>query len=509
LLAAFLRRWFGSNPPGAGRPGPGHARVRWLFLRLLALTYLVAFASLFVQVEGLIGSRGILPVAELLDWVQARTGSARFRLLPTLFWLGRSDVVLRLSCAAGVLLSALALLRLLPTLLFFVLWALYLSLVNVSQIFLGYQWDALLLETGFLAVLLAPPGLRPPAGEEPPLAVLWLLRLLLFRLMFSSGMVKLLSGDPSWWNLTALEYHYWTQPLPTWIGYWASRLPASFHRASVVVTFAIEILAPFSIFGPRTLRLVGCGLLVGLQLIIATTGNYAFFNLLTIALCLCLLDDACLPGSAPPAAPAHGRRPWRHWVVAPVALVLALLSALELSLLLRPRVPSPPLRALRRLEAPLSLVSPYGLFAVMTTSRPEIVVEGSLDGRTWRPYEFRWKPGATTRPPRLVAPHQPRLDWQMWFAALGTCEENPWVLRFLSRLLEGSPPVLGLLADNPFPDGPPQFVRTTLYDYRFADAQAHRREGAFWQGRALGPYCPVLSSGEEKGEDAAVVSPNP
>ena len=489
---SFLSRWFGSSPrPG----GPNHSRVRWLFLRALALVYLAAFASLFVQVEGLIGSRGILPAAELIEWVRAHTGAERYLLLPTLFWLGQGDALLRSACGAGVLLSALALFRLWPRALFLLLWALYLSLVNVSQVFLGYQWDSLLLETGVLAVLLAPNGLRPAAHGEPPLAVLWLLRLLLFRLMFSSGMVKLLSGDPSWWSLTALDFHYWTQPLPTWLGYFVHGLGGGFHRGSTLLTFAVELLVPFLIFGPRRLRLAAFAALVVFQLAIAATGNYAFFNLLTIALCLCLLDDALLPGGKPLApAPATDRLSWREWMLPPIVLILLLLSTLELSRLVARRPLPGPLAAIRRLAAPFSLVNPYGLFAVMTTSRPEIIVEGSDDGESWRAYEFSWKPGDLHRRPAFVAPHQPRLDWQMWFAALGSCEENPWMYRFLLRLLEGSPPVLRLLEANPFPEAPPRILRTSLYEYQFADATSHRREGVFWQRRLLGPYCSVISS---------------
>lgn len=492
MAATSLRLWFGSS---ADDTVPRHGGVQWLFLRLLALVYLAAFASLFVQVEGLVGSRGILPVSELLEWVRGRTGLEGYWLLPTLCWLGSGDGFLLGLCGAGAVLAGLLLFRIAPLPILFLLWALYLSLVNVSQLFLGYQWDHLLLETGFLAILLAPAGLRP-AATEPPRAVLWLLRLLLFRLMFSSGMVKLLSGDPSWWSLTALEFHYWTQPLPTWIGYYAHQLPSSFHRASTAMTFVIEIAAPFLIFGPRRLRLVACGLLAGFQITIALTGNYAFFNLLTLALCLCLLDDEALPRWAKPDEPSASskRSPsWRPWVVAPLAATLLLLSAAELFTVLGRRSLVAPLFPLRRILAPLSLVNPYGLFAVMTTTRPEIVVEGSDDGETWRAYEFSWKPGDPRRRPAFVAPHQPRLDWQMWFAALGSCEDNPWLIRFLSRLLEASPPVVELLPKNPFPAGPPRFIRTNLYDYHFADLETHQREGVFWERRFLGPFCPVLS----------------
>jgi hypothetical protein len=395
-------------------------------------------------------------------------------------------------------LSALLLVGIAPLPILALLWALYLSLAVVGQVFLGYQWDALLLETGLLAVFLAPAGLRPRLTREspPPPLVVWLLRWLLFRLIFGSGVVKLASGDPTWRSLTALRYHYWTQPLPTWVGWYAAHLPAWFQTASGGVLFAVELLAPFLLFAPRRLRRLAFPPLVGLQVLIALTGNYAFFNLLAVTLCLFALEDDDLPerwrARLPPLA--AGARPW--WpkaVLYPVAAVIALVSGGELLSTLGVAPPAP-VAALRRAVGPLWSINRYGLFAVMTTSRPEIIVEGSEDASTWRAYEFKWKPGDLTRRPAFVAPHQPRLDWQMWFAALGTCEDNPWFIRFLGRLLEGSPPVLALLARNPFPDRPPRFIRAELYDYTPTDLATLRREGTWWRREARGDYCPVLSA---------------
>jgi hypothetical protein len=474
--------------------------VRRLFLRLLGLVYLAAFLSLAVQVEGLIGSKGILPVAELLDWARARTGPERHFLFPSLFWLNASDAALAAASWGGAILSCLLLAGLAPAPLLFALWALYLSLTSAGQIFLGYQWDALLLETGFLAIFWAPFSLRLRPGPQPPAVLVnWLLRWLLFRLMFSSGVVKLLSGDPTWRDLTALRYHYWTQPLPTWTAWYVDHLPGWFHAGSLVAMLAMELAVPLLIFAPRRLRLVACGALVALQLAIAATGNYAFFNLLTIVLCLVLLDDRSLPEGLRrrlvPAASGEPGRGWPRWVLLPLAALVSLLSAIQMSGTVGLRVPWPaPARAVYRAAAPFQVVNGYGLFAVMTTRRPEILVEGSDDGVAWKAYELRWKPGDVTRAPAFVAPHQPRLDWQMWFAALETCEANPWLLRFLARLLDGSPPVVGLLERNPFPRSPPRLVRAVLYEYRFTDAR--ESGGAWWRREEVGLFCPVLSREE-------------
>lgn len=484
--------------PGESNPttGPRHARVRWLFLRALALVYLCAFASLWVQVEGLIGSDGILPAQELLEYVRERTGLERYRLLPTLFWISSGDGALLVLCGAGAGLSIALLLGFAPVPTSALLWVVYLSVVGVGQVFLGYQWDALLLETGLLAILLAPGGWRPRLGREPSLASIWLLRWLLFRLMFSSGLVKLASGDPTWRHLTALDYHYWTQPLPTWIGWYAHQMPTWTHAASVALMFALELAAPLLIFAGRRGRLVAFFPLIALQALIAGTGNYAFFNLLAAALCLPLLDDAALPAwlraRVPATDAATPARRFRPQDLALGAVVLPV-SLMQLGAATGVRVPwPPPFPQLAAAVAPLASVNGYGLFAVMTTSRPEIVVEGSRDGLTWLPYEFHWKPGDSRRAPGFVAPHQPRLDWQMWFAALASCESSPWLERFLMRLREGSPPVRKLLAGDPFANDPPRLVRAVLYDYRFTDLAVRRGTGDWWKRERLGLFCPVI-----------------
>jgi hypothetical protein len=459
-----------------------------LYLKGLGLVYAFAFGSLVSQIEGLIGPSGILPAERLLQ-MAGRLGILRYWWLPTVFWVSASGLALKGVCVLGTALGLALALGYLPLPLTALLWVLYLSVTSVGGVFLGYQWDALLLEAGVLSVVISPLGLRPRApiatGFFPVLA----LRFLLFRLVFASGLVKLLSGDPAWRDLTALSFHYETQPLPTWVGWYAAGLPPGFHRLSTAVMFAIEVGVPFLAFGGRKARLFAFVPLVFLQVLIALTGNYGFFNLLTIALCLPLLDDACLPAflrSPEGVLPPHPSR--AREVCAYLLMAFSLVPFLGG---LGVRLPEPVAAAHLLLE-PFHLASPYGLFAVMTKERDEISVEGSDDGVSWKAYTFRFKPEDPRKAPAFVAPHQPRLDWQMWFAALGTFDSNPWFARFLSRLLEGSPEVLGLLAQNPFEGHPPRYVRAELYRYRFSSPQARAHDGSFWTREDLGPFSPVL-----------------
>ena len=451
-----------------------------VFLKGLGCIYLAAFASLWTQILGLVGQRGILPAAEFLQLAKQQLGPAAYRLVPTLCWFNVSDSFLQFLCWGGVILSLLLIFGVAPVVVLNLLWVFYLSLADVSQEFLNFQWDALLLEVGFLAIFLA----------RPSRIAVWLLRWLLFRLMFSSGAVKLLSGDPTWRNLTALTFHYETQPLPTWIGWAMHQLPAWFQRISCGVMFAMELAVPFSIFGPRRIRAIGCVLLVAFQVLILATGNYCFFNWLTLLLCLLLIDDAGKQNGQ--AAPSRGR--WPVWAVGPVATVVILASVVQMTGTLRLPMQWPrPVVQMMDLLMPLRSVNGYGLFAVMTTSRPEIIIEGSEDGTNWLPYEFKYKPGDLKRRPDFVAPHQPRLDWQMWFASLSDYQNNPWFINLCVRLLQGSPEVLALLKKNPFPQKPPRYIRASVYDYHFTDLHTLRAEGTWWRRMQKGLYCPILS----------------
>jgi hypothetical protein len=491
----------------------------WLFLRLLGVIYLAAFVSLGCQVKGLVGSRGILPAADFLGAKQG-WGPTRLLQIPTLCWWSAGDGFLRFLCGGGAALSLLLIAGVAPAPVLVLLWVFYLSLFNVCRVFLGYQWDILLLEVGFLAIFIAPFDLLPrfPPATEPSALVLGLFWWLSVRLMFSSGVVKLRSGDRTWRNLTALHYHYETQPLPTWTAWYWHQMPGWFHKGSVVLMFVIELGAPMLVLGPLPFRhLAGAGIVL-LMLLIMATGNYCFFNLQGIALAILLFDDAVwlpllgtlVPGVTWAASGSGGTTAapcWPLWITAPVALIILVLSVEVMARLFRlpTRWPKPVEQFISGLE-PFRLVNGYGLFAVMTIERPEIIVEGSRDGVNWLAYEFKWKPGDVRRRPRYVAPHQPRLDWQMWFAALGYYQGTPWFGRFLDALLRGSPDVLALLDGNPFADEPPRYVRAVIYDYRFTDFALRRATGAWWRRERRGFYSPTLSSRAGPGAPRAPVN---
>ena len=497
---------------------PTYFSARRWFLRTLGAIYLIAFLSLWVQIDGLVGSNGVSPVSQFLPAVRTQLGPDAYTLLPTLCWFGSSNAFLHFLCGSGVLCSLLLIFGITPAVSLVALFVLYLSLAIAGQVFFNFQWDVLLLETGFLAIFFAPWQLwprelqlwrrsPPPSTAPVSLVGLFLLKLLLFKLMLMSGVVKLTSGDDSWWNLTALDYHYWSQPLPTVFGWWADKSPEWFKHFSVAFCLVVEIMVPLFIWAPRQLRLIAAGLLIFLQLAIAITGNYCFFNLLTIALCLLLIDDAsigrALEGRAPasPASPEL-RPPTARWVTQRLSMfgaigVVIVTLPINVWLIFSAFKPlSPPPRSLanlyERLEA-FRIVNGYGLFRVMTKDRSEIILEGSSDGIDWLPYEFRWKPGDVKRAPGWCAPHQPRLDWQMWFAALGTPRENPWFVALMLRLLQGSRDVNGLLANNPFPDKPPRYIRAMFYRYRFTTRDELRQTGAWWKREELREYVPTLS----------------
>jgi predicted DCC family thiol-disulfide oxidoreductase YuxK len=491
-VASFFTRLFW----GPDVRQPTYFTARDLFVRSLGAIYLIAFVSLWLQIDGLIGEHGILPIGQHLQLAKEQLGTDAFFVLPTLCWLNSSDVFLHVLCGAGAVISILLIARVAPVLSLAALFVLYLSLTIAGQTFLSFQWDILLLETGFLAIFFAPWGWRARADGVVPVSRvgLFLLKLLLFKLMLMSGVVKLTSGDDSWWDLSALDYHYWTQPLPTVLGWWADQHAEWFKKLSVALCLVVEIVAPFFIWAPRRLRQVAAGLLIALQIGIAATGNYCFFNLLTIALCLLLLDDAAFHRVGTARCAVRGPRSARA-LPATIVLVLTLpINAMLIFSAFKPEAPWPgPIAAIAGCLESFRIVNGYGLFRVMTKSRPEIVIEGSADGIEWRPYEFRWKPGALDKAPGWVAPHQPRLDWQMWFAALGSYRQNPWFVSLLERLLHNTPEVTRLLARNPFPGAPPAYVRAKLFEYRFTTAEEHRGTGAWWKRAERGEYLPAVS----------------
>ncbi len=450
-----------------------------LFLKGIALIYLIAFCSLAVQLLGLYGSQGLAPIRETMQWVRT---TQQFWHVPTLFWFQDTDRFLKGAACTGIVASFIALFGFAMSPLLALLWFLYLSFHLAGYPFLNFQWDALLLECGFIAIFVA---LVVPL-HPLLLIVLWLL---LFRFMFSSGFTKLAYGSSEWRDLSAMDYHYETQPLPTRLAYYAHRQPRLLSQASVIAIFMIELLIPLFIFGSEPYRIAAFWILAGLQILILATGSYAFFNLLTIVLCLPLLSDAYLApfaglASFSPLFDSAGG------FLTFAGIFFIGLNLLEFSTLFL-SVPSIH-KALRPFKA-LSLVNGYGLFVHMTTIRNEIIIEGSHDQQEWKPYVFKWKPQDLLRAPKLAAPHQPRLDWHMWFAALTQFNESDWFARLMIRLLEGSPDVLKLFAHNPFPDQPPKYIRSQIYRYRFTTPREKIERGAWWKREYLGAYSPIYS----------------
>ncbi|HEY4282068.1 MAG TPA: lipase maturation factor family protein [Chthoniobacterales bacterium] len=490
-----------------------HRTQRW-FLRGLGVVYLSAFLSYWLQIDGLIGSGGVLPVGDFLELVREQLGSRAVHVLPTLCWLNHSDAFLHLLCGSGIVISIALIIGLVPIVCLILLFICYLSLTIAGQTFFHFQWDILLLETGFLALFFAPVRvwLHSRKQDSVPRLGLFLLKLLLFKLMFMSGVVKLTSGDDSWWNLTALDYHYWSQPLPTVFAWFADKDPEWFKKISVAFCLVVEIVVPFFIWAPRRIRLLSAGLLIGLQIVIAITGNYCFFNLLTIVLCLLLIDDRGIgrwplfrvrPGSHRPAAdatqelrsPSSRLLAWVQFAGALIVLIITLpLNGWHIYSAIEPDSDMPTsIAAIYEHVEPYQIASGYGLFRVMTKDRREIIIEGSSDGIDWTPYEFKWKPGDVNRVPGWCAPHQPRLDWQMWFAALGSPRERFWFERLISCLLENRPAVTKLLATNPFPTGAPRYIRARLFRYRFTSSEERDRTGAWWRREEIGEYLPTVS----------------
>ena len=459
----------------------------WLFARLTGIAYFFAFLSLYFQIPGLIGPDGILPAQNLLHRVSEIVDpQSTFFTLPSLAWfVGASDTSLRLIAILGLLSSIALALGFIRPFSAALSWLCWLSFVNIGQDFLSFQWDTLLLETGFLLIFLEKPGFFPrPAGSDaPPRLIHWALWFLLARLMFSSGIVKILSGDPTWADLSAMTYHFETQPIPNPLAWFIHQLPHPLLKLSTILTFIIELLLPFAILFPQPkARLTASLGFLSLMGLIAFTGNYAYFNLLTIALCLTLIDNRYYPSflsrkTIPlPWIPV----PWRHLASTAALLQLSLAIPVLLSTLgLSTRSSVTPWE---NSLAPWHLTSGYGLFAVMTTRRPEITLEQSRDGQTWETIQFSYKAGPPDRIPPQIAPFQPRLDWQMWFAAL-SAERGQlpgWFSPFLKQLQRGSPAVWSLLSYRTPPNSN-NYLRLRLDQYHFTTPAEHSTTGHWWK----------------------------
>lgn len=412
------------------------------------MTYFFAFYSLEAQVVGLFGKNGIAPIAK------------------------SSDFTLKSAAIIGIIASALSFFGVFPWFCLLIAFFLYLFFYRYGYPFLSFQWDALLIETGFIAIFYS-------IMSPPPVLVHIALWMLLFRLMLSSGIVKWRSGCPSWHAFCAMDYHFETQPLPNKGGFLAHHLAKFLSRTASYIVFGFEILVPFLYFGTPSMRLIGACLTIFFQILIMATGNYAFFNILTIALCIPLIGDIPIESETN--------------ILSIPLNILGGLFILYNSLLLVKQflIPHFNFWGIKYLRS-IGLLNTYGLFAVMTTKRDEIIIEGSLDGIEWKEYIFKYKPGIANEGVKQIAPFQPRLDWQMWFAALSDYRSEFWFQAFISKLLQNSSEVLALLKENPFPESPPVYIRAERYRFTFCSFEEWRKTGRYWDRNYIGPYLPVV-----------------
>jgi hypothetical protein len=465
---------------------PDYALAGRLFLRALAVVYLAAFVSAAREITGLVGEQGLLPASAHLQALWQTAGPVALLRFPTIFWVDASDTSLLLASYLGCVFAVLLLLGWRPLLSTVALFLLYLSIYRVGQLFFNFQWDYLLLEAGFLAVLLA---------MAPSRLVVFLFHWLLFRLRFLSGLSKVLSGDPNWSGLTALNHYFETQPLPHVGAWYAHQLPTPVLQFGTGFTLFAELLVPFFIFLPRPWRLAAAAITIFLQLTIIATSNHNFINLLTIALCLFLIDDRALRAlwpwrrRAPPAA-ADDRRAsrWAGFTQLAVAGAILFASLAGGFAMATGHYGEAPWHAPVNWIRGWGLGNAYHVFPTMQTERQELVVEGSHDGQAWQRYDFRYKPDAPTDDPVFTVPLHPRLDWMMWFVPTQNPAMRFWFERLMSRLHENSPAVTALLGDNPFANRPPRYLRVVAFRYRFTSAAERARSGNYWHAEPLGLF---------------------
>jgi hypothetical protein len=512
-----LRRLFGwlfESEAGA----PGRLIPRWLFLRALGCIYFSAFFSLVFQIRGLIGPEGILPANEYLRSVAQSVGYSRgLWFAPTLLWLSGGPHMLSALCWVGMAGALLLVVNVWPRGMLALCFVCFLSFVSAAQDFSGYQSDGMLLEAGFIALFFSPPGFRPGMGvlSPPSRASLFLLQWEWFRIYFESGVAKIIGGDPEWRNFTAMDEYYQNGPLPTWIGWYMQHLPHWFHASTVFATLALELVLVWMLFLPRRWRIVCFFIVTPWEMGVILSANYTFLNYLVLILGFLLLDDRfplrflpkrwkktlSLPSGITRSEPnPTNLQSWRgglhqqlrmlkfsatvvllSWIFyATTAQLIWMFSAVPL--------PTEPVEALD----PFRIANRYGLFAIMTRGRYEIEFQGSDDGKTWVPYPFRYKPQELNARPGIYAPYQPRFDWNLWFASLGSWRDYPIVANTEVRLLSNDKDVLDLFEKNPFPQQPPREVRAVIWQYWFTGMSEKRTHGVWWRRQFLGLYAPTI-----------------
>ena len=463
---------------------PDQQLARFLLERGIAAIYLIAFVVALDQFPALLGERGLLPVRQHL-------ADRTFLESPSLFHLGYSDrrlVAVAVTGATIALLLVIGILERAPlpvTMLgWFALWALYQSIVNVGQIFYAFGWETLLLEAGFLAIFLGNDEIAPPWPT------ILLFRWLAFRVEFGAGLIKL-RGDRCWRDLTCMDWHHETQPLPNPLSWLFHQLPAPFHRVEVLGNFVAQLVLPFGLFLPQPFASLAATLMIATQLYLVVSGNYAWLNWVTIVAIAAAIGDAVVPrgvldalGLGVPTAVFAPTPVWFAAALIALVLLVAILSWFPV------RNMASPGQLMNVSFDPFHLVNTYGAFGTVGRTRDEVVVEGTAgdpaDESGWREYGFRGKPGDVGRTSPQVAPYHFRLDWLMWFIPLSPSYAEGWFVPFLARLLEGDRATLRLLGRNPFPERPPAYVRARLFRYRFTTWRERRETGAWWVRTPVG-----------------------
>ena len=470
--------------------------TRMIFVRALGAIYLVAFLGVLFQMKGLVGSRGLLPAQLFLQQVKAASGSGMhtFWKLPTVFWWHLSDHWMTILAITGVGVSAAIMLGLSNGISLLLVWIIYMSFVHIGQVFYGYGWESLLLETGFLAIFLYPMFNLSlfPAHHPPPKLVMALLLWVLFRNMFGAGMIKV-RGDDCWRDLTCLNTHFETQPLPNLLSPWFHRLPQWMLKGGVLFNHVVELLAPFGLLLTAPFRIVAGILTAIFQIILIISGNLSWLNWLTLVLCIPCFDDRIwrrmIPQQWLPTIPtdmgfsvlATGTQ----WGLIGLGVLVAVLSIQPIQNLLSSQ------QRMNTSYDPFHLVNSYGAFGSVGKERFECVIKGSHDpsSNDWQEYGFPAKPGPVMRRHPIIAPYQPRLDWQIWFAAMGNINHNPWLVHLVAKLLKNDPTIQPLIGHNPFKSKPPTAIKIDLYRYTFAP----KGTPAKWQRQFVGPYLPPIT----------------
>lgn len=450
-----------------------------LFIRMLGIIYFFALGALIFQVKGLIGKNGILPLSKYLNLMAKRYPKKKFLYAPTLFWINSSDYALLGVLAFGTFLSLCLILGIYPPLMLFLLYFIHLSIVSAGQEFLSFGWEGFLLEITVHAFFLS---LTP----IPNLAIWISINFLVFRFHFQAGAVKLQSYDRSWRDLTAIAFHYQTQPLPNTIAWYFHKLPLLFNKTSVVIMFIIEMIVPFAIFGDENMRLFAFFSCIALQFMIWFTGNFSYLNHLTGILLVILLSNTMFMTAD---LPFPSQNP-SFFLKICLSIIGIILTALQIIRFLHQFFPNRYFNKILNPIYPFHLANRYGIFSVMTTQRLEVIVEGSDDGRTWKEYLFWYKPSEPNRRPRRISPYQPRLDWQAWFLPFIDFHSEPWFQNFIFHLLKGTPEVVSLLRKNPFGSAPPKYIRAQLYEYTYTDFKEKKENGCWWNRRLIDNYSP-------------------